>query len=200
MHVVAAGQTGEEFLQVVMHLVVGRIGAEAVEVFGDCADIAGDGPLVVVEDDDEPLGRADDVVQRFQRDAAGEGRVAANRDHVFIRAAQITRRGHAEGGGEGGAGVAGAERVVFTLTAIKKAACAASLAKLAEEIAVASGQQLVDVALVGDVEHELIGRRVEHPVQGNREFDHAKVGTDMPPEVEVTLMISLRISWARAGS
>jgi hypothetical protein len=162
-----------------MQLVVGRVGAEPVEVAGDRADVFRDGPLVVVEDDDEALGRGDDVVEGLERHAAGEGRVAANRDDVLRRAAEIAGRGHAEGGGEGGAGVAGAEGVVLALAPVEETAGAAGLAELAEELAAAAGEELVHVALVGDVEDELIVGRREDAMQRESELDHAEIGADV---------------------
>ena len=39
-----------------------------------------------------------------------------------------------------------------------------------------SGQKLVDITLVADIENELVLGRIENPVQGNREFDHTEVG------------------------
>ena len=52
----AGGEALEEALDVVVQLVVSRTGAEAVKVSGDSADVLGDGPLVIVEDDDQALG------------------------------------------------------------------------------------------------------------------------------------------------
>jgi hypothetical protein len=177
VHVVPTGQTGEEALQVAVDLVVGGVGGEAVEVVGDGADVAGDGPLVVVEDDDEALGGGHDVVEGLEGDAAGEGGVAADGDHMLVAAPQVTGGGHAEGGAEGGAGVARAEGVVLALGPVEKAAGAVRLAQLAEEGAVAAGEQLVHVTLVGDVEDELVARRVEDPVEGEGELDDAEVGS-----------------------
>jgi len=63
IHLNAGGEAREEGLDIVMKLVVGLARADAVEVGRDGADVFGDGPLVVVEDDDEALGGADDVVR-----------------------------------------------------------------------------------------------------------------------------------------
>jgi hypothetical protein len=43
----------------------------------------------------------------------------------------------------------------------------------------AAGEQLVDVALVGDVEDELVFRGGEDAVQGDGQLDHAEVGADV---------------------
>ena len=55
IHAFTGGEALKEALDVVVQLVVSGIGAEAVKVGGDSADVLGDGPLVVVEDDDQSL-------------------------------------------------------------------------------------------------------------------------------------------------
>ncbi len=127
MHVMAVGQTGEEPFEIVMDLVVSRIGAEAIEIFGDRADVFGDGPFVVVENNDQTLGRADHVVEGLERNPTGESRVAAQRDHMLVSAAQIAGCRHAECRAERSAGVPRAIAVVLTFTAIKKTARSAGL-------------------------------------------------------------------------
>ena len=78
-----AGETLHELFHAAMQVLVARIGDDVGEVFRDGADVLVDGPLVVVEDDDEPLGVRGDIVERLVGDAAGEGRVAAERDDVL---------------------------------------------------------------------------------------------------------------------
>ena len=180
MHLGAVRQAGEKLFQVVVDLVVGGAGGEAVEVFCHGTDVFGDRPLVVVEDDDEALGAGDDVVERLHGDAAGERRVAADGDDVLVRAAKVAGRGHAERGGEGGAGVTRAVTIMRTLGAVEEAAHAAGLAEPAEGLAPAAGEELVHVALVGDVKHELVLRGVEDAVQRDGELDDAEIGRHVP--------------------
>ena len=179
VEVVAPGQPREELLRLVVQLVVGRAGAEAVEIAGDGPDVLGDRPFVVVEDDDQPLRAGDDVVEGLEGDAAGEGGVAADRDHVLGGAAQVARRRHPQGGAQGGAGMAGAEGVIGALGPVEEAAGPVRLAQLAEEFAAAAGEELVGIALVGHVEDQLVGRAVEDPVQRDAQLDHPQVGADM---------------------
>ena len=47
------------------------------------------------------------------------------------------------------------------------------------EVAGAAGEHLVDVGLVAGVPQEDVARRVEHPVQGERELDGAEVGAEV---------------------
>ncbi len=111
-------------------------------------------------------------------DAVGEGCVAGKSDDVFLAACHVARDGHAEGGGECGAGVAGAEAVVLAFGAEHEAVEAAGLADRVEE-RLAPGEQLVDVALVADVEDEAVARRVEDVVHGDGQLDDAEVRPDV---------------------
>ena len=43
----------------------------------------------------------------------------------------------------------------------------------------APGEHLVRIALVGDVEHQFVGRGVEHIVQGYCSLHHAQIGAHM---------------------
>jgi hypothetical protein len=47
------------------------------------------------------------------------------------------------------------------------------------ELFAASGEELVDVRLVADVEDKMIRRRIENVVHGEREFDHAQVRAEV---------------------
>ena len=179
----AARGAAEELLDVVVDPVVGGVGRELVEVLRHRADVAGDRPLVVVEDDDEAFGGVGDVVERLHAHAAGEGGVAAEGDDVFGGAEQVARGGQPEGGRQRGARMAGAEGIVGALGAVEEAGEPVALADAAEAVAVAAGEQLVDVALVGDVEDELVARCIENAVQGDRELDHAEVGPEVPAVV-----------------
>ena len=93
--------------------------------------------------------------------------------------AQIAGGGHAEGGAQCGAGVAGTEAVMGTLGAVKEAAGAAGLAQATEERTLAPREQFVHITLVGDVEDKLVVGRIKDPVKRDAELDDAQVGTDV---------------------
>ena len=162
----------------VVEVLVVLVGDDAVEVASHGADVAVDGPLIVIEDDDEALGLRGDVVERLVGDAVGEGGVAGDGDDVLLAAGEIAGHGHAERRGERRAGVAGAVAVVLALSAEHEAVEAAGLADGGEAIG-AAGEQLVHVSLVADVEEELVVRGVEDGVQGQGELDDAEVGAEM---------------------
>ena len=56
----------------------------------------------------DSLGGVADVVQRLERNAIGQGSIAKNADDVFLSAFLVAGGGHAQGGAQGGTGVAGA--------------------------------------------------------------------------------------------
>ena len=72
----------------------------------------------------------------------------------------------------------GAERVVFALGALGEAGEAAALAQRADAVAPA-GQDLVRIGLMADVPDQPVGRRVEHGMQRDGQFDHAEAGAEM---------------------
>ena len=157
---------------------VGGVCGNFVEILGNGAYVFVDGPLIVVEDDDEALGLGGDVVEGFVADAVGEGGVAGQDHDVFVAAGHVTGYGHAESGGESGAGVACAEAVVFAFGAEHEAVEALGLADGIEEV-LAAGEELVDVALVRDVEDEMVLGGVEDVVHGEGELDNAEIGADV---------------------
>ena len=95
-------------------------------------------------------------------------------DHVFIRAAQVPPDRHAERRAEGRAGVAGAVAIVLAFGAQQEAIEPVVLAHGFEAVA-AAGEQLVDVALMADVEDELVLWRIEDPMQRDGQFHHAEI-------------------------
>ncbi len=154
MHFVPMGKSGEEFLQVVVDAVVGGAGGEFVEVARHRTDVASDRPFVVVEDDDETLGGAGHVVEPLQGDTAGEGSVPADGDDMLRASLEIACGGHAEGRAQGGARVTRTEGIVGAFGAHEEAAGPVCLTDLLKKLTLATGQQFVNVALMGDIEDE----------------------------------------------
>ena len=93
-----AAEALDESRGLVVQMLVVLVGDDAMEVAGDGADVAVDGPLVVVEDDDQALGLLGDVVERFEGDAVGEGSVAGDGDDVLVAAGEVAGDGHAQSG------------------------------------------------------------------------------------------------------
>src|SRR5215471_19340276 len=151
---------------------------DRVQVICDRTDIFCDGPLVVVEHHDEAFGMRFYIVKRFVADSAGERGVARNDHDMVIAAAQVPAYRHTESGRKRCARVASTVAIVFALGAQEKAIKAAELAHRMKTIQ-PPGKHFVDVALMAYVHDESVARRVEHAVQGNRQFNHAKIWAEM---------------------
>ncbi len=171
---------GQRGLDVVEHVLVALADPDRGQVLGQAADRRLVGPAVVVHDHDQPrvLGRGD-VVQRLPGHPAGQRPVPDDRDHGAIRlAAQRERLGQAVGVGQAGGGVRVLDQVVLGLGPARVAGQPA-LAPQRAELRDPAGQQLVHVGLVTGVEDDLVLRRVEDPVDRDRELDDAQVRAEM---------------------
>ncbi len=162
-----------------MQVIEARVSDDLVQVAGDGSNVLVDGPLVVVENDDEPARAVGDVVQCFVGNTAGEGGIAGEGDYVFLAAHTIAGNGHTQRGGQGGTGVSCAIAVVRALAAQHETIQAARGSNGVELLA-APSEELVDVGLVADVKDEVIGGGVEHVVHGEGELDNAEVGAEVP--------------------
>ena len=168
----------QELRGVFMQVREGGVRDDAVEVVRHGADIFRDRPLVVIENDDEAFRRGCDIVERFKSNAASERCVACHADDMLVGAEAVAGSGHAERGGKGGAGVTRAVAVVLALTAEQETIQALVLANRGKAVETA-GEELVDIALVADIEEKLVARRVEHTVQGDREFHDTEVRAEV---------------------
>ena len=93
-------------------------------------------------------------------------------------AGEVAGGGHAERGGERGAGVARAVGIVLGFGAQQEAVEALEGADGVDLVGTA-GEHLVDVSLMGDVEDELVLRGGEDAVQGDGQFDDAEIGAEV---------------------
>ena len=136
---------------------------------------------VVVQDDHDAPAAVPEVVQRFVREAAGERAVADDRDDVGVGIGGTRVAGDREPVrvADRGGGVAVLDDVVLGLGAGRVARHPAGLAEPREAVA-PPGDQLVHVGLVAGVPHDCVARRVEDPVQRERELDRPEVGAEVP--------------------
>ncbi len=148
---------------------------QLVEVAGDRALRLADRHAVVVEHDEELTLQGARVVQPFHRHAVDDGRVPDQRDHLPVAlTVQRVAAGDADGRRDAGPRVPDAEQVVVALARLGKAGHAVALAQLVQQRQ-ASGEQLVRVALVPDVEQQPVVAEVEDVVQRERQLDDAQV-------------------------
>jgi len=73
----------------------------------------------------------------------------------------------------------GAKGVIFAFVALGEAREPAARAQRAYAVAT-TRQNLVWIGLVPNVPDDAVARRVEHVMQSDRQFDHAKSGSEMP--------------------
>ena len=145
------------------------------------AEIAGDRHLIVVEHDDEVAALLGRVVQPLERHARTERTVPDHGDHIADAAARplhVAGFRQAAGQGDRSAGVPEHELVVFAFVGVGEAGHLAETVRIHIR-AGPSCKHLMDVALVGHVEHDAVARRVEDAMQGHRGLHHAQIGADM---------------------
>ncbi len=165
-----------------MKIVELRTGDDLIEVTGNSADVLVDGPLVIVQNHNQPFGMVRDIVQGLIRNPASESRVAGNRHYVFFTARLVAGHSHAKRCRESRAGVPGAVAIVRAFGAQHKPVQAARHAYGVEQFA-APRQEFVHVSLVAHVEQEHIVWRPEHIVERDGKFHHTKVRAKMPAVV-----------------
>ena len=118
------------------------------------------------------------VVEPFVRQSGSQRAVADDRGDLEIFAFHVAAHGHPERGRNGRRRVSGAERVVLALAALEKPRDAVFLAQRLHS-SVSAGQQLVRIALVADVPHDLIAGRVERVVERDGQLDDSEPGADV---------------------
>jgi hypothetical protein len=97
---------------------------------------------------------------------------------MLVATREVAACGHAERSRERGASVARSIAVMLAFSAEKEAVESIVLADGMDAVP-ASGEHLVDIALVRDVENESILRSVENTVEGKREFDDSEIRPQM---------------------
>ena len=158
--------------------VVGPAGPHPREITGEAAHIVGDGHIVVVEDDEDVLIHIAGVVESLEGHPRGHGAVSDDGDVVALLLLHPRRRHHAEGGADGGAGMADAEGVVFAFAAFGEGGQPVRLPH-GEHTLAAAGEDLVGVGLMAHIPDQPVVGGVEHIVEGDGEFHHAEAGAEM---------------------
>ena len=156
----------------------GRRQLDLAQVLAEGADRRADRHLVVVEDDQQLRPAVADVVERLQAEAAHQRRVADDDRDPLEAVAEVAGLGQALGDRQAGAGVAAVEDVVRRLAPAREAADAVELAERPEPLEPAR-QQLVRVGLVAGVPDDPVARRLEQPVEGDRDLDDAERRAEM---------------------
>jgi hypothetical protein len=151
---------------------------DLAEVLRQRADRRADRHLVVVENDEQLRLALADVVQRLQAQATRDGGVADDDGNPLHAVAQVTRGREALADRQAGPGVTAVEDVVLGFAASREAADPAELAKRAKSLE-PSGEQLVGIRLMAGVPDDPVARRLEEPVERDRELDDAERAAEM---------------------
>ena len=195
-HVVRQDKILHMFLHMVQHLIqsarladgiavkllevqIARLHALLGQQRCHAADVFVDGHTVVIEHDDHRLAALPGIRQALVCQAAGQCAVTDEGDDVIVRPRERTRPGHAQRDGDRRGGVAGHKRIVHALIRLRKPGNAAELAQRGKRFA-PSGQDLVHIALMTDVEHESVLFGAIYPVDRNRELHCAEIRRQMP--------------------
>ncbi len=118
------------------------------------------------------------VVQPLVREPRRQRAVAQDSDDLEFLVANVASDGDAECRGDRRSRVTCAEHVILALGPLQKAGQPALLPQRVEAV-VASGENLVRVALVTYVPDDLVDRRVEAVVQRDRQLDDAESRADV---------------------
>ena len=162
--------------QTIAQTVVGRGGVEIEQVAFHPPDRVGDAHVVVVEDDEQVVGRLAHVVEPFEGQPAAHGPIADDGHHVLVGLAALHGgHTHAERSRNRVGGVAAREGVIFALGRRGKRPHASPAAIGVERVA-APGENFVPVGLVSHVPNDAIVGGGKHVVQRHRQFDGAEAG------------------------
>ena len=172
LHIHIVESHGAEEVQLGLALCLaqqGEVGVQSAVVFGYAH-------LVVVHHDDYACAKFGCHVQTFKRLAAAETAVAYQGDDVLLGAAHVARLLQSCGQSHGSGCVADLKLVVNG--GLQRTAIAGNVVDAAclGESEGSSGEHLVGVRLVGNVEHYLVFGKIEHPTQGYRGFGDTKIG------------------------
>ena len=110
-----AAETLHQLFHAAVQVRIARVRHDIRQVLRNRAHVLVDRPLVVVQDDNQPLRMRRNIIERLVGNAAGKRRIAAQRHHVLRAALQVARRRHAQRRRERRARVTRAEAVVLAL-------------------------------------------------------------------------------------
>ena len=169
----AAGQLGTHLLGQAAQPKIFAAGNQPRQIGAKPADGRGDRHVIVVQDHNQPVARLRGVVHRLISHARAHRAIADHRDRLVRPLAELVGHGKAECGGDRGRAVRRPERIIFALGALGETTKAAGLTQRADTVP-ASGQNLVRIALMADIEDQPVVRRVEHIMDRRGQLDHAE--------------------------
>ena len=157
--------------------IVGLVGIEVQQILLHAAHRTVNRHIVVVENNQQVVGRARHVVEPLEGQSAAHRTIADDRHDM--PSAAIRRHSHAQGRRDRIAGVPAGERVVFAFGRTWKRTDAMQLPVRAEPVA-PPRQYLVPVGLMPHVPHDTVLRRVENVMQGHRNLHRTQRRREVP--------------------
>ena len=152
--------------------------AQRTQILVYSAVVLGDRHLVVVHHDDDACAQLRRLVETLERLTARERTVTDDGNDVLVRALYVARLLQTGGKTHGCGGVSHLEVVVLGAFRRRRVTrYGVHIVDIAEETCGATCKHLVRIALVADVEHELVHRRIEHVVQSHGRLNEAEVRT-----------------------
>ena len=151
-----------------------RACARAAKQPGNAADVLVNGHTVVVKNDHSGFAARAEIAQSFIAHAAGHGAVAHNGNNVIASVYERPGACHARRQRHRVGGMAGKERIGVALARLGKTGNTVELAQRIKGIA-ASGQNLVDVGLMSNIEQYPVLHRVIDAVKRNRKLNAAEI-------------------------
>ena len=158
-------------------IVIAAGGAQMAQVAGQRAHILGNGHLVVVQDDQQIVQPAD-IVHPLVDHTAGKGTITNEGNHLSRLAPQLFGPGNAHSQRERGVAVTSNKSIMLTFVGVRETGNAIQLPQLGKALA-AAGQQLVGIALMAYIKHDLIRGGGQHPVQSHRQLHSTQIGCQM---------------------
>ena len=162
-----------QLLGIIAKMQIRAAGCGAREIGRQRSGRRRDRHIVVIQNDDQAFVARACVVHRFVGHAGAHRAITDHCDDIVRATAEVTRHGHAERRRNRCRGMRGAEWIVGTLIALRETRQPARLTQRANAIA-PSRQNLMRVRLMSDVPDQTIFRRVENPMQRDRQLDDAK--------------------------
>ncbi len=154
--------------------------ADVTQVLHERAHVAGNGHLVVVQDDDQRQLLVAHIVQRLEGHAACQRRIPDEGHYLLVGALQLARLRQTRRNGQRVGGMAGVVHVIGALMGLGEAGDAPVGAQGLERLP-APGEQLVGVGLMPHVEHHAVARHIEQALQGHDNVHRAERGCHVSP-------------------
>ena len=148
------------------------------EIARKAANRRRDRHVIVVEDDDQAIARRLRIVHRLIGHARRHRAVADDGNALAGPVLHLIGDGKAQRRADRGRAMRRAERIIVGFGPLGEARQPATLAQGADAVA-PPGQYLVRIALVADIPHQLVARRIEHIMDRGGQFHHAQARPQM---------------------